>query len=177
MGVPYWLGVEPKGASVCYRRGQRCIISVTPFSTACDVPVSHGVARESRGKQIPPPEMQLKRQHTIKRAGEFAYVRAQGHSRTGRYFVMSTAPFRQEGNDCSSYFGIVTTRRIGRAVVRNRLRRQVRSLLREQGDALGGGSYVVVVVRQGAVGADYDALRREMKKLIAYHGQRAIEET
>ena len=121
--------------------------------------------------------MQRKRQHTIKRAGEFAYVRAQGYSRTGRYFVMSTAPFRQEGNDRSSHFGIITTRRIGRAVVRNRLRRQVRSLLREQGDALGRGSYVVVVVRRSAVGADYDALRREMKKLIAYHGQRAVEVT
>lgn len=121
--------------------------------------------------------MQLKRQHTIKRAGEFAYVRAQGHPRTGRYFVMNTAPSPREEDEQSSRFGIITTRRIGHAVVRNKLRRQVRSLLREQGDALGKGSYVVVVVRQSAVGADYDDLRREMKKLIACHSQSAIEET
>ncbi len=105
----------------------------------------------------------------MKRAREFAYVRRQGSSTIGRHLILSTAPLPQQELAQSSRFGIITTKRVGHAVVRNRLRRHVRELLREQGDALRNPCYVVVVVRQSASGAGYDALRREMKKLIARH--------
>ncbi len=111
----------------------------------------------------------------MKRAGEFAYVRRQGSSSVGRHLILSTAPLPRQGRPQLSRFGIIATKRVGHAVVRNRLRRQVRELLREQGDALRRECYVVVVVRQSAPGADYDALRREMKKLIARHEKK--EET
>ena len=135
--------------------------------------------RPGRILSIPPPalEMQLRRQHTMKRAGEFAYVRGLGSSSVGRHLILSTAPLPQRVGTQVSRFGIITTKRVGPAVVRNRLRRQVRELLREQGDALGNECYVVVVVRQSASGAGYDALRREMKRLIARHEKKEMEKT
>ena len=113
----------------------------------------------------------------MKRTGEFAYVRAQGSSDAGRCFVLSTAPMLQGKAERHSRFGVIATKRMGNAVVRNRLRRQVRELLREQGDALGKGLYVVVVVRRGAVGADYETLRRAMKRLIARCEKKTMEKT
>ena len=113
----------------------------------------------------------------MKRTGEFAYVRTQGSSDAGRYLVLSTAPMLQGEAEQHSRFGIITTKRTGNAVVRNRLRRQVRELLREQGDSLRRGRYVVVVVRRGAAGADYETLRREMEKLIARYKKKTMEKT
>ena len=120
--------------------------------------------------------MQLRRQHTIKRAREFARVRLRGRSCTGRYFVVGLSPLPPGKQKGHSRFGIITTKRLGHAVVRNRLRRQIRELLREQGDVLEEGQYVVVVVRQGATGAGYEELQQEMRRLIERH-RKMIGET
>ena len=70
----------------------------------------------------------------MKRASEFAMVRAQGSSAAGRFLVLSTLPYSGEGAGAKeSRFGIITTKRLGHAVVRNLLRRRVRELLRAHG--------------------------------------------
>ena len=114
--------------------------------------------------------MQLKRHQTMKRASEFAMVRAQGSSAAGRFLVLSTLPYSGEGAGAKeSRFGIITTKRLGHAVVRNLLRRRVRELLREHGAPLETGLSVVIVVRNRAAMADYAALEKDLLKLIARH--------
>ena len=109
----------------------------------------------------------------MKRAGEFAQVRARGVSHAGRFLVLSTAPLpgaAAADDSRHSLFGIITTKRIGHAVCRNRLRRQLRELLRAHGAPLSAGRYVVLIVRQRAVHADYHELERDLLKLISRNG-------
>lgn len=115
-------------------------------------------------------EMQLKRCHTMKRASEFALVRARGSSEAGRYLVLSTAPLPGSA-PASSRFGIITTKRVGHAVQRNLLRRRVREILRAHAEPLASGLYVVVILRRRAVYADYATLERELSGLIKKHQQ------
>lgn len=111
--------------------------------------------------------MQLKRCHTMKRAGEFAQVRARGVSHAGRFLVLSTLPLSGEQPATRhSLFGLITTKRLGHAVYRNRLRRQMRELLRAHGEPISAGLYVVIILRQRAVHADYHELERDLLKLI-----------
>ena len=110
--------------------------------------------------------MQLKRCHTMKRASEFAAVRASGVSKAGRFLVLSTAPL-PAGSAAHSLFGIITTKRIGNAVYRNLLRRRVREALRAHAEPLAQGLYVVVILRRRAVYANYKALEQELVKLIS----------
>ena len=109
--------------------------------------------------------MQLKRSHTMKRASEFAMVRSEGQSEAGRFLILSTAPLPKAGEH--SRFGIITTKRIGHAVVRNLLRRRVREVLRAHGDAVSTGLYVVIVVRNRATMTDYAGLEKDFLKLLA----------
>lgn len=112
--------------------------------------------------------MQLKRCHTMKRAYEFAEVRARGASEAGRFLVLSTAP-APSGAAAHSLFGIITTKRVGNAVCRNQLRRRVREILRAHGAPLAKGLYVVIILRNRAAHADYGALERDFLKLLQRH--------
>lgn len=110
--------------------------------------------------------MQLKRRHTMKRAWEFDLVRTHGSSAAGRFLVLSTAPLASGDSTAHSLFGLIATKRVGHAVLRNRLRRQLRELLREHGEPISTGLYVVIILRQRAIHASFDALRADLLKLI-----------
>lgn len=113
--------------------------------------------------------MQLTRRQTMKRASEFALVRAAGSSRAGRFLILSTAPLPAEQADAAggeSRFGIITTRRMGHAVKRVLARRRVRELLRRHGEPLANGRYVVVVVRTSAADAAFADLEQDFLRLL-----------
>ena len=65
-----------------------------------------------------------------------------------------------------SRFGIITTRKLGHAVVRVLLRRRVREILREHGDPLQYGHYVVIIPRHTAATASYQELEKDFQKLL-----------
>ena len=115
--------------------------------------------------------MQLTRRQTMKRASEFALVRAAGSSRAGRFLILGTAPLPAEqadaaGGGAESRFGIITTRRMGHAVERVLARRRVREILRKHGDPLAKGRFVVVVVRASAANAAFAELEQDFLRLM-----------
>ena len=105
----------------------------------------------------------------MKRAWEFASVRTHGVTTTGRFLVLSTAPL-PGGASLHSLFGLIATKRVGHAVQRNRLRRQLRELLREFGDPLACGLYVVIIIRHRATFASFADLRADFLKLLTRSG-------
>lgn len=115
--------------------------------------------------------MQLKRSNTMKRASQFAMVRQAGQSEAGRFLILSTAPLPTAGEH--SRFGIITTKRIGHAVMRNLLRRRVREILRAHGEPLSAGLYVVIVVRNRAALTDYAGLEKDFLKLLSRRQKKA----
>ena len=114
----------------------------------------------------------------MKRAYEFAMVRAQGSSQAGRFLVLSLCPQPRgkvtgtEGVEAAeeavreSRFGIITTKRLGHAVTRVLLRRRVREILRQHGEPLAKGFYVVVIPRYTAAKATYAELEKDFQKLL-----------
>ncbi len=104
----------------------------------------------------------------MKRTWEFAVVRNAGLSETGRFLILNISPLPAKGGQPAlSRFGIVTTKRIGNAVVRNLMRRRVRELIRLHGDPLSAGYYVVIVVRKRATMAHYPKLENDFTKLVS----------
>ena len=83
-----------------------------------------------------------------------------------RYSVLFFAP-----NDLShSRIGITTTKKIGKAAVRNRLKRWTREVYRRQRAPLGIDALkvdVVVNVKAGAADAAYDDFSRDLGRALA----------
>lgn len=82
------------------------------------------------------------------------YVRAQQAGRRvhTRHFVLLLQP--SEGK---SQLGITVTKRVGVAVVRNRIKRVVREVFRLERRLFPAGCQVVVVARPSAAGLDFSA--------------------
>ena len=61
--------------------------------------------------------------------------------------------------------GFVTSRRVGGAVVRNRVRRRLREIVRAARPRLASGLWLVLIARHQAARADFAALRAEWELL------------
>lgn len=73
---------------------------------------------------------------------------------------------RSDG-DAAPRLGITVTKKIGGAVVRNRMKRRFRALARELLPAQGiAGADHVLIGREGGVERDYAALRAELEKAL-----------
>lgn len=74
---------------------------------------------------------------------------------------------RRDG-DQAIRIGITVTKKIGGAVVRNRMKRRFRALARELLPAQGiSGADHVLIGREGGIERDFDALRTELTKALA----------
>jgi ribonuclease P protein component len=61
----------------------------------------------------------------------------------------------------STRFGLITSRRVGNAVMRNRLRRRLREMVRLSQPRIVPGLWIVLIVRAAASRASGDSLRAE----------------
>jgi ribonuclease P protein component len=76
--------------------------------------------------------------------------------------------FDRRDDDPAKRLGITITKKVGNAVVRNRMRRRFRELAREMLGALGKtGADHILIGRDGGIERDFGALRAEMAKALA----------
>lgn len=89
---------------------------------------------------------------------EFALVRKEGRSVQGRLLRLSVVAL--PGGEASR-FGFITSKRVGGAVVRNRVRRRMREVCRLERPAVNPGWLVVTIAKSAAAKAAYAELREE----------------
>lgn len=85
----------------------------------------------------------MKRQYRLRRPAHFHRVRSSGSHYDGAVLLLSTAPARQRTTRC----GIVVARRLGGAVIRNRIKRRIREILRIHYSSLRPHTDIVVIAR------------------------------
>ncbi|MDI6857889.1 MAG: ribonuclease P protein component [Dehalococcoidia bacterium] len=106
----------------------------------------------------------MRRAQRLTKSKDFTTVHKKGRSVADRLLVLRFMENRLARNR----YGFVVSRRVGKAVVRNRVRRRLREAIRAEG--LKGGWDVVVIARAGAAEADYQALRRSLVRLVEKGG-------
>jgi ribonuclease P protein component len=84
----------------------------------------------------------------LTRSADFDAVYRRGRSRTSRHLVLYVFP-REPADGDPARVGITAPRKVGGAVVRNRLRRQLREAFAELGPSAARGADVAIVVRPG----------------------------
>ncbi len=114
---------------------------------------------------------------TLKRRSEFLAMRRGVRWQTPA-FVLLARRAASERADAPPRFGFTVTRRLGKAVVRNRVRRRLREAVRSlaEGRARPGHDYVLIA-RPGALERDFAALRADLEKALdRVHGRLADEQ-
>jgi ribonuclease P protein component len=94
----------------------------------------------------------------LRRACEFQRLRRDGTAFHGKFMLVNVLAQAGQG---SARVGIVTSSRVGGAVVRNRVRRRLREIVRAERPGLALGAWMVIVARRRAVDATFEELRTE----------------
>jgi ribonuclease P protein component len=103
---------------------------------------------------------------TLTRPRDFATLQGEG---TVRSHPLLLARFVRTDLE-TTRFGLSTGRRLGGAVVRNRVRRRLREALRVMAPSFQPGWDVLIIARAGLVEADHDALVEALRRLLRRGG-------
>ena len=109
-----------------------------------------------------PTSFSFSKARRLTQASEYERVKRDGLVRRGKLLMLSTAVVENSG---LSRVGFITSRRLGSAVVRNRVRRRLREIVRRHQHDLRQDFWIVLVARRDAVKASYRALEDEWLRL------------
>jgi ribonuclease P protein component len=107
--------------------------------------------------------MDLTRQRRMRQWGEYQVVRQKGQSTGGKYLVIGTLA---DSTAKDRRFGLITSKKAGKAVTRNLLRRRFREIIRKWGDHLPPQQMVVTIARWKASQATFQQLEEDWIKTV-----------
>jgi len=130
---------------------------------AARVPGPHGDSRRTQGAKRPPlaRPQEAQRLITIRKRADFLAANGGRRASTPGFILL----VRDRGDtDLGMRVGFTVTRKIGGAVVRNRMKRRFRALAREILPAKGfAGSDHVMIGRANGIEREYSLLRSELE--------------
>ena len=99
---------------------------------------------------------------TISRESEFGQVFSSGKVYPAQYFVLYVLP---NGTDANRY-GFTAGKKVGNAVVRNRLKRLLKEVVRLHGKRLKKGFDFVLVARSAGTGRCFHDIEKDFCRLV-----------
>jgi ribonuclease P protein component len=98
----------------------------------------------------------------LRRASEYDRVKRDGLVRRGKLLTLNVTAVENAG---LCRVGFITSRRLGSAVIRNRVRRRLREIVRQHQHDLRQDLWIVLIARREAANASYRALEDEWLRL------------
>jgi len=98
----------------------------------------------------------------LTRASEYERVKREGLVRRGNLLTHSETVVENYG---LCRVGFITSRRLGSAVIRNRVRRRLREIVRQHQHDLRQDFWIVLIAKRDAANASYRALEDEWLRL------------
>lgn len=108
----------------------------------------------------------MQRQFRLRQARDYQRVRHEGRAYTHSWLILSTAA----NSSAHNRYGFITAKRLGSAVIRNRIRRQLREAVRHLHPRLKPGYDVVIIARHAILGQPYAAIQRILMKVLVQAG-------
>lgn len=111
----------------------------------------------------------LRPESRLRRNADFLQIRSLGKPYRCQYFALFSRIRASEGADVSCpRIGISAARRVGKAVVRNKIKRRFRELFRLHQHELRPGADIVLSLRQPAGKADFEELEQRFLHALKY---------
>ena len=109
-----------------------------------------------------PPRLSFPKARRLTRSAEFLRVRQEGAAQRGSLLTLGILNPAAPGGFRA---GFVTSKRIGEAVARNRVRRRLREIVRRHQHRIAPAVWIVMIARPAAAKATYQQLEDEWLRL------------
>ena len=120
--------------------------------------------------------MGIPKEFRIKNSNEFSSIRSVGLRRVMPYFItqLKVAESHEAGAESMllTRLGVIASRRVGNAVVRNRGKRIIRRLFYKHRSLLPTGSQLVVVLRSGFDKVSFTQLENDFLESCAWYAEK-----
>lgn len=121
---------------------------------------------EPRARGSVAPDQGLSRRQRLTKSSEIQEAYARGRHWFGRHLVL----WLRSGEGAALRLGVVTSRKVGNAVARNRARRLMREAFRRNRHRFHGDFDVVLVARSSIVNAPWDDIVEDLLSLAERAG-------
>jgi ribonuclease P protein component len=98
----------------------------------------------------------------LRHRDDFRRLRKHGMTWRHPFLILSVIPNQRTHNR----YGFITTKQLGKAVARNRIRRLLREAVRHAHPQLRTGYDIVMIARKTSVGQPYDMLRAAVEQVL-----------
>jgi ribonuclease P protein component len=98
----------------------------------------------------------------ISRGKEYSGIYKKGRRIAGQYMIV----FLKENQLARNRFGIVTSKKVGNAVIRNRAKRQIREVIRKNLNNLPNSYDMVVVARFNIKAVVFELIEKDFLRLM-----------
>lgn len=102
------------------------------------------------------------KEHWMKKSWEFQNVYRKGIKKAGKRLILYV--WKHEGD--KERFGITVTKKVGQAVIRNKIKRKLREIIRNNREIWYGGRSVVVVAKKEVVQSSFHEIETEFLKIF-----------
>ena len=108
----------------------------------------------------------LAKKYRIKSSKEYNSIYRNGKKVLGKYIIVYILTNKLEYNR----FGIATSKKIGKAVIRNKAKRQLRAIISNNMNKLRTSYDIVIVARYKIGSIDYELLKNDFDKVMGKSG-------
>lgn len=105
----------------------------------------------------------LPKKYRLKRKNEFSYIFKRGKTIANQYLVLYYAPAKQENEN---RVGFAVSKKIGNAVIRNRIKRRMREAIRPSLPYIIAGYDLIFIARIKIKGISFKDVEKNMYTLI-----------
>lgn len=104
----------------------------------------------------------LKRQNRIYENKDYNFIYKNGKRIAGKYIII----FIRKNTLNINRFGIVCSKKVGKAVIRNRAKRQLREIIRKNMDQLHTGYDIILICRSSIRGEAFKDIEKDFLNLM-----------
>lgn len=105
----------------------------------------------------------MKKEYRLKKNEDFQHVFQRGYSVANRQFVVYQV---KKANQSTIRFGLSISKKIGNAVMRNRIRRLMKEVLRELAVKCHQDRDVIIIARKPTVDMDYQEIKKSLTHVL-----------
>ena len=104
----------------------------------------------------------MKRVETIKDKKEFSSIINNGRFKKNKYYCL----YIMKNNQENSKYGIAISNKVGKAHIRNKLKRQTRTLIDKYRNLFQKGNNYIIMIRKATLGTKFELLDNSFNELL-----------